>query len=100
MLSIRSLYDVLIVGGRMRRRFGFSSLVIMRFISIYLRTYSTNKIQVCFIFLICDKLNQKFFIFFIFLKNFNDLILQELYPIFGALVSAWHFPEVIYPGIF
>ena len=46
LLAIRSLYDVLFVGGRMRRRFGFSSLVFMRFLSIYLRTYSNNKITV------------------------------------------------------
>jgi len=76
LLAIRSLYDVLIVGGRMRRRFGFSSLVFMRFVSIYLRTYS-NKIN-----------------------NYDDLILQELYPIIGALVSAFRIPEIFSPGTF
>ena len=46
LLSIRSLYDVLYVGGRLRRRLGFSSLVLMRFISLCLRISYSNKLTV------------------------------------------------------
>ena len=47
LLSVRSLYDVLVVGGRLRRRLGFSSLVLMRFISLCLRmTYSNKQLTV------------------------------------------------------
>ena len=46
LLSVRSLYDVLYVGGRLRRRLGFSSLVLMRFISLCLRIAYSNKLTV------------------------------------------------------
>lgn len=46
LLSARSLWDVLYVGGRLRRRLGFSSLVLMRFISLCLRIGNSTKLTV------------------------------------------------------